>query len=75
MSSILFHIFLWFTEYLFVLLCRSCQPEQNGNGSVDALHTLSGSKKVLIYHFTEFMATIFVLLILRRAVVFHLGIV
>eukprot|EP00258_Populus_trichocarpa_P047618 XP_024463637.1 coilin isoform X4 [Populus trichocarpa] len=24
---------------------KSCQPEQNGNGSVDALHTLSGSKK------------------------------
>ncbi|KAB5545230.1 hypothetical protein DKX38_013342 [Salix brachista] len=28
---------------------KSCQPEQNGNGSVDAPHTLSGSKKVLIY--------------------------
>ncbi|XP_061984826.1 coilin isoform X1 [Populus nigra] len=24
---------------------KSCQPEQNGNGSVDAPHTLSGSKK------------------------------
>ncbi|KAJ6719658.1 COILIN P80 [Salix purpurea] len=24
---------------------KSCQPEQNGNGSVDASHTLSGSKK------------------------------
>ncbi|CAK7332515.1 unnamed protein product [Dovyalis caffra] len=33
---------------------KSCQPEQNGNGSVDALHTLSGSKKArgleLLHH-------------------------
>jgi coilin len=59
MSLTLFLIFTWLTEYLFTLLhCRSCQPEQNGNGSVDASHILSGSKKVLIYHFTEHMANI-----------------